>query len=158
MPAENHEWLKILASAIVGMFTGLIADPLRGLIQSRIDLAKLQNAVIWDFSNLSKSAMAVHDGKLPAWKFWLGAEMPAFDYYWDKSRELFYVNTRLVLLRVQCETVKRLKTLVENKQQTPDEAIQKMWETLALVKVIHEPTIRERMIQKLFHREPDWKG
>ncbi len=154
MPAEDHEWLKILVSAIVGMFAGLIADPVRGLIQSRIDLAKMHNAVMWDLSNLSKSAMAVHDGKLPAWKFWLGVELPGFDYFWEKNRELFYTNTRLVLLRVQCQTVKQLRALVENKQQTPDEAMQKLWETLALIKVIHEPTTRERIIKKLFHRRP----
>lgn len=152
MPAEDQEWLKILVSAVVGMFTGLIADPVRGLIQSRIDVTKMQNAVLWDFSNLSKSAMAVHGGKLQAWKFWLGVELPAFDYYWEKDRELFYTNTRLVLLRVQCEIVKRLRALVENKQQTPDEAMQELWETLALVKIIHEPTIWERITRKLFHR------
>jgi hypothetical protein len=154
MPAEDQEWLKILISAIVGMFAGLIADPVRGLIQSRIDLAKMQNAVMWDFSNLSKSAMGVHGGELPAWKFWLGVELPGFDYYWEKNRELFYTNTRLVLLRVQCEVVKRLRALVENKQQTPDEAMQKLWEVLVSVKIIHGPTIWERITQKLFHRAP----
>lgn len=154
MPAENHEWLKILVSAIVGMFTGLIADPVRGLIQSRIDIAKMQNVVMWDLSNLSKSAMAVHDGNLPAWKFWLGVELPGFDYYWEKNRELFYTNTKLVLLRVQCQMVKRLRALVENQQQTPDDAMQKLWEILVSVKIIHEPTIWERVTQKLFRRIP----
>ena len=152
MPAENHEWMKILVSAVVGMFTGLIADPVRDLIQSRIELTKLQNAILWDFSHLSQSAMRVHHGKLPAWKFWLSVELPAFDYYWEKNRELFYTSTQLVLLRVQCEMVKHLRALVENKQQTPDEAMQKLWETVALVKIFHEPSIWDRICRKLFHR------
>src|SRR3974377_1966201 len=95
----NSEWAKILPSATLGMFTGLIADPIRGLIQARIDIAKMQNAILWDLSALSRSAIRVHDGELPAWNFWLSAELPAFDHHWDRNRELFYTSERLVSLR-----------------------------------------------------------
>ena len=57
----NVEWMKILVSATAGMFTGLVADPIRGLIQSRIDIAKMQNAILWDLSALSQCAIRVHD-------------------------------------------------------------------------------------------------
>ncbi|MGA3133135.1 MAG: hypothetical protein ABSD59_20240 [Terracidiphilus sp.] len=144
MPANNPEWIKILISAVVGMFTGLIADPIRSLIQNRIEARKLKNAVIWDIGNLSTSAMSVHDGKLEAWKFWLGVELPGFDYYWGKNRELFYINAKLVLLRVQCQVILRLRDLVKNKQKTPDGAMEQLWETLAAVKIIHEMSWRER--------------
>ena len=77
----SSEWVKILVSATVGMFTGLIADPIRGLIQSRIDIPKIENAILWDLSELSQSAVRVHDGELPAWKLWLSAELPSFDHY-----------------------------------------------------------------------------
>jgi hypothetical protein len=144
MPTNDTEWIKILLSAVAGMFAGLIADPIRSLIQTHIDARRLKNAVMWDIENLSTSAMSVHDEKLEAWKFWLGVELPGFDHYWDKSRGLFYTNTKLVLLRVQCQVILRLRDLVKNKQQTPDGAMEKLWETLATVKIIHEMSWRER--------------
>lgn len=144
IPTNDPEWIKILVSAVVGMFTGLIADPIRSLIQNRIEARKLKNAVMWDIGNLSTSAMSVHDERLEAWKFWLGVELPGFDHYWEKNRELFYINTKLVLLRVQCQVILRLRELVKNKQETPDGAMEKLWETLATVKIIHEMSRRER--------------
>jgi len=79
MPTNDPEWIKILVSAVVGMFTGLVADPIRSLIQNRIEARKLRNAIIWDTATLSETAVRVHDGKLEAWKFWLGVELPALD-------------------------------------------------------------------------------
>src|SRR5260370_33923072 len=115
----NSELMKILGSATAGMFTGLIADPIRALIQSRFDSAKMQNAILWDLSALSQSAIRVHDGELPAWKLWLSAELPAFDYHWDRNRELFYTSESLGSLRPHCHTVERLKALLANKHETP---------------------------------------
>lgn len=144
MPANDPEWMKILVSAVVGMFTGLVADPIRSVIQNRIEARKLKNAVMWDIGNLSTNAMSVHDGNLEAWKFWLGVELPGFDYYWDKNRELFYANSKLVLLRVQCQVILRLRDLVKNKQKTPEGAMDKLFETFAYMKLIHEMSWRER--------------
>lgn len=144
MTASDHDWMKILVSAVVGMFTGLIADPIRSLVQTRIEVRRLKNAVMTDISNLSTSAMSVYDGKLDAEKFWLGVELPGFDYYWDKNRELFYISTKIVLLRVQCQLIIRLRDLVKNMQKSPDEAMAKLWETLAFVKIIHEMSWLER--------------
>ncbi len=156
MHPNYPEWIKILISAIAGMFTGLVADPIRSLIQNRIEARKLKNAVIWDIGNLSKSAMSVHQGKLEAWKFWLGVELPGFDYYWNKNRELFYINTKQVLLRVQCQVILRLRDLVENKQETPDGAMEKLWETLATAKIIHEMSWRERRrLARSVERKPE---
>ena len=152
----NSEWVKILASATIGMFTGLIADPIRGLIQSRIDIAKMQNAILRDLSALSQSAIRVYDGELPARTFWLSAELPAFDHYWDRNRELFYTSERLVSLRPHCQLVQRLKALVESKQQTPDEAMEKLWETLLVLKVVKlvpEDSTWERITQRVFRRK-----
>ena len=152
----SSEWVKILVSATAGMFTGMIADPIRDLIQSRIDIAKIQNAILWDLSALSQSAIRVHDGELPAGELWLSAELPAFDHYWDRNRELFYTSERLVSLRPHCQVVQRLKALVENKQQTPDEAMGKLWETLLLLKVVklvHEDSIWERVTERIFRRK-----
>jgi hypothetical protein len=152
----NGEWMKILVSATAGMFTGLIADPIRDLIQSRFDTAKIQTAVLWDLSVLSQSAVRVHDGELPASKLWLSAELPAFDYHWNRNRELFYTSERLVLLRPHCQVVQRLKVLVENKQQAPDEAMEELWETLLLAKVVKlvpEDSTWERITQRIFRRK-----
>jgi len=152
----NSEWVKILVSATAGMFTGMIADPIRDLIQSRIDIAKIQNAILWDLSALSRSAIRVHDGELPTGELWLSAELPAFDHHLDRNRELFYTSERLVSLRPHCQVVQRLKALVESKQQTPDEAMEKLWETLPLLKVVklvHEDSIWERVTERIFRRK-----
>ena len=144
MLANDHDWIKILASAVVGMFTGLIADPLRSTVQNRIEAKKLKSAIMWDTASLSESAMRVHDGKLEAWKFWLGVELPGFDYYWEKNRDLFYINSKLTLLRLQCQMIIRLRDLVRNKQETPEGAMDKLYETFAFMKLIHEMSWRER--------------
>jgi hypothetical protein len=68
----------------------------------------------------------------------------ATDYYWENNRELFYASRKLVLLRLQCQIIKRLRGLVENRQQHPSEAMSKLYETLAQVKHIHEMSWRER--------------
>ena len=152
----NVEWMKILVSATAGMFTGLIADPIRTLIQSRFVSAKIQNAILWDLSVLSQSAVRVHDGELQASKLWLSAELPAFDYHWDRNRELFYTNERLVSLKPHCQVVQRLRALVESREQTPDEAMEKLWETLVLAKVVKlvpEDSTWERFTQRIFRRK-----
>jgi hypothetical protein len=45
----NGEWMKILVSATAGMFTGLIADPIRDLIQSRFVTGEqaAHNLICW---------------------------------------------------------------------------------------------------------------
>jgi uncharacterized protein YjiS (DUF1127 family) len=142
--SNDHEWIRILISAVVGMLTGLIADPIRSAMQHRIEAGKLKNAVMTDIGNLSVSAMDVYNGKLEASKFWLGVELPGFEYYWEKNRELFYINTKTVLLRVQCQVILRLCGLVKNNQKTPEDAMFKLWETLAYIKIIHEMSWAER--------------
>jgi len=142
--SNDHEWIRILISAVVGMLTGLIADPIRSAVQHRIDAGKLKNVVMTDIGNLSMSAMDVYNSKLEASNFWLGVELPGFDYYWEKNRELFYINTKLVLLRVQCQVILRLRELVKNSQKAPKDAMPKLWETLAFIKIIHEMSWLER--------------
>jgi hypothetical protein len=144
MSANDSEWIKILVSAVVGMFTGLAADPIRSLIQNRIETRKLKNAVMWDIANLSTSAMRVHNEELNVNTFWLGIELPSFDYYWDKNRELFYANSKLILLRVQCQLILRLRDLMKMRQVNPDEAMKKFWETLKDIKHSDEMSWFER--------------
>lgn len=142
--SNDHEWIRVLISAVVGMLTGLIADPIRSTVQHRIEAGKLKNVVMTDIGNLSMSAMDVYNSKLEASKFWLGVELPGFDYYWEKNRDLFYINTKLVLLRVQCQVIIRLRELVKNSQKAPEDAMLKLWETLAFIKIIHEMSWLER--------------
>lgn len=144
MLANEHDWIKILVSAVVGMFAGLIADPIRAVLQKRIEARKLRNAIVWDTVTLSQTAMRVHDGKLEAWKFWLGVEIPAFQYYWEKNRDLFYINAKLTLLRLQCQQIIRLRDLVQNNQFTPEEAMNKLYETFAYMKITQEMSWRKR--------------
>ncbi|HEX4005073.1 MAG TPA: hypothetical protein VHX60_02745 [Acidobacteriaceae bacterium] len=155
MTVQDHSWVKILVSAVAGMFTGLIADPVRSLVQNRIEARKLRHAIIWDTATLSETAMRVHDGKLESWKFWLGVEIPSFDYYWEKNPDLFYITAKLTLLRVQCQMILRLRDLVRNKQETPDGAMSKLYETFAYMKLLHEMSWRERRRLARSVRTPD---
>jgi hypothetical protein len=150
MPSANGEWLKILISAVSGLFAGLIADPIRGVIQVRVNTIRMESAIQFDFINLSISMKAVEEGLVPAWKFWLGVELPAFEYYWNKNRELFYGSVESQLLRLQCMTVERLKGLVANKQKTGEEAMEKLHEVVAKVTGMQKPlTWKRRIIFKL---------
>jgi hypothetical protein len=144
MTVNDHDWIKILVSAVVGMFTGLIADPVRASIQNRIELRRLKSAIIWDFTTLATNASRLLEGNMEAPAFWHTVELPGFDYYWEKNRELFYANSKLVLLRLQCQIINRLCGLVEHKMRTPDEAMEKVYETIAQVKLIHDMSWRER--------------
>jgi hypothetical protein len=88
--------------------------------------------------------------KSETWGTRLGVELPAFEYYWDKNRELFYSSMELQLLRLQCMTVERLKGLVANKQKTGEEAMEKLHEIVAQVTGMQKPlTWKRRIIFKL---------
>lgn len=150
MLSATNEWVKILISAVVGMFAGLFADPVRNLIQMRINTVRMESAIQFDFLNLVTGMTAVNEGLVPPWKFWLGVELPAFEYYWDKNRELFYNSMELQLLRLQCVTVQRLKGLVANNQQTTEEALEKLNEVVTQVRGMLKPlTWKRRIIFKL---------
>ena len=68
MTANDNGWIEILASAVVGMFAGLIADPVRSIVENRIEARRFRNAVLWDIATLSDGAVRVYEGKLEAWK------------------------------------------------------------------------------------------
>lgn len=149
MVSANNEWLKILISAMVGMFAGLIADPVRNVIQMRINTVRMECAIQFDFLNLSTGMKAVEAGLVPSSKFWLSVELPAFEYYWDKNRELFYSDMELQLLRLQCMTVQRLKGLVANNQKTGEEAMLKLNEVVTQVRGMQKSlTWKRRIILK----------
>jgi hypothetical protein len=159
MNTNDHDWIKILVSAVVGMFTGLIADPIRSLVQNRIELRRLKNAIIWDFTALATNASRVLEEKnLEAAAFWNTVELPGFDYYWEKHRELFYANPKLVWLRLQCQIIKRLRDLVEHKMKTPDEAMEKVYETVAQVKLILDMSwLERRRLARSLRTKPEGK-
>lgn len=78
---ESYEWLKILLAAAVGMVTGLIADPIRGVIQWRINILRMEIAIQTDFLMLSVALAGLKHGLVPPEKFWLGVNLPAYEYY-----------------------------------------------------------------------------
>jgi hypothetical protein len=135
----DHEWLKILASATVGLFVGLFADPIRNLIQIRINTVRMERAIQFDFLNLWMAMKTVEEDNVPASEFWRDVELPAFDYFWERNRELFYVSLELQPLRLNCMTVQRLKALVEDGRKTPEEALAKLSAIVNQVKGHQKP-------------------
>ena len=125
----DHEWLKILASATVGLFVGLFADPIRNLIQIRINTVRMERAIQFDFLNLWMAMKTVEEDNVPASEFWRDVELPAFDYF----------CLELQPLRLNCMTVQRLKALVEDGRKTPEEALAKLSAIVNQVKGHQKP-------------------
>lgn len=146
MFSVDLEWLKILISAATGLFAGLIADPIRAVIQLRITTIRMESAVQFDFIALFTAMKSVEVGAVSADCFWLGVELPAFDYYWERNREIFYNSLELQILRFHCVTVQRLKGLVCNKQMAGEEAMKKLDEVVVQVRGMQKPLTWKRRI------------
>ena len=115
----SHDWIKILISSTLGLLAGLIAEPTRGAMQSRINMMRMANAIRFDFWQLDNH-MKLLKIDANSLVFWQDVELPAFNYYWEKNREQFYTNQNLQAIMIICFDVKRLRSSVEKGEQTGD--------------------------------------
>jgi hypothetical protein len=107
-PATNHEWLKILVAAVAGLLTGLISEPLKAEMQWHANVRKVERAILADLLGLDANWADQLHGPV-AQGFWEALELPAYEYYWIKNREVFYANPYIQLLRKRCELILKIK-------------------------------------------------
>jgi hypothetical protein len=101
----NHEWLKILTSAAVGLVAGLILEPLKGLILHERDLTLMLEGVLGDCRAVEIQISDDSVDEVLAGKRKVNAAMPAFEYYWEKKRELFFETIELRILASLCQQI-----------------------------------------------------
>lgn len=106
------EWLKILVSTVTGFGLGIVADPIKGSLQWKINVARMERAILLDFVMIRAQLETVKADLVPEEKFWQALNVPAFEYYWNKNRELFYGSLDLQMLTWQCRIVEYTRTSV----------------------------------------------
>jgi len=113
----------------------------------------MECAIGMDFLMLSIGLETVKHDLVPAEKFWMGLSLPAFEYYWEKNREMFYGSFELQNLRMQCMTVLLIKESVEKKQKTFEDAEAQLRETIAPVIKFKTPDKwHERVMRRIMLR------
>jgi hypothetical protein len=108
---DNHEWLKILASAGAGLFAGLIAEPIKTLIQTWVMVRRIRRVLHLELVRLENQFSMGSAIKEPkdlerASKSLAEFRTDAFDYYYGTQRGLFYSNETLSRMRGVFESLK----------------------------------------------------
>jgi hypothetical protein len=75
-----NEWLKILISALAGMLTGFIADPIRATLARDLQLYRMRRAVGFDLLSLIAAREAVKQGLTTSAQFWQHEIFPSFTF------------------------------------------------------------------------------
>lgn len=145
----NHEWLKILLSAVVGMFTGLVADPIRETVATRMKLLRLEKAIALDCFFLKMTFLAVEHGMTTNEQVWKSDMLAGFKYNWEHNRELFYHDLRMQTLRLQLQTILMTQERVGLGQVSYDEAKQRVQETLESVAKVSDDWESKTRIKKI---------
>jgi hypothetical protein len=86
---NNYEWLKILASAIAGLFAGLIAEPFKSTLQRKIDIIRLERAIAFDCLRVVACLEIAKQELASESQMWQGIDLPGYQHYWAGKRELF---------------------------------------------------------------------
>jgi hypothetical protein len=122
---SNHEWLKILASSVVGLFAGLVAEPFKSTLQRNIEIGRLKRAIVMDFMRVEtiiqvaeKMGAMNKDAEEIRSYAWPKVELPAYQHYWAGKRELFYDNLELHLMHLHCASVMTMKQQVLDRVAT----------------------------------------
>jgi len=136
----SHEWLKVLASALAGMFAGLIADPIRESFSMHIKAYRMERAIRLDRINVKLREEQLRGGTLTAPSFWSIELFPSFKYYWDKNREYFYVDFRLQRLCTQLHATRVLEEGVRKGEMKTEVAGPKLIRTLERIDEILDET------------------
>lgn len=141
----DHEWLKILASALAGMMVGLIADPIKSSLQWRINVWRMERALALDFLTVGIQQAVLKNGGCTDWQFWQALAFPGFEYHWEKNREYLYDSVYLYILRAQIQVIQQVrKSVIENKL-SPEEAKKKLEDAM---EQIHKTTTKGSWFHK----------
>jgi hypothetical protein len=148
----NYEWLKILVSAVAGLFAGVLAsmltEPLKARIQWRINMLRAEKALALDFIFLHLAITAADFELVPKEKFWAGLSLPAYEHYWTKNREVFYDGFEIHTLYLKCALIMQLKRRVDEKSMTIAEAEPTLLRTIREVMNAPKKPLRQRIVNR----------
>ena len=117
------EWLKILLSALAGVITGVLLEPVKRWIGDRITAHYAKEAMYAELGRLYYVAKYCCSDLDPRWiKGYL--QSSAFDYYYNSKREILYLLPDYEELIWHFEMIKSLRKLLENNEKTPREIVE----------------------------------
>jgi hypothetical protein len=142
----NHEWLKILASALAGLLAGVMLEPLKRKLQWEHDMSKMLNAVLTDYRIVE---LNVRDWE----KHYKGTpefNLPGFKYYWENKRDLFYETMELQILVALAQTMDMFKRLAEIGETGGEDLATKLNHNISEMKTLNlEPSGLKRLWRKV---------
>jgi hypothetical protein len=115
---HDTEWLKILASALMGMLAGFIADPIRASFARDFELYRMRRAISLDLLNVITGQAAVKHGAATAHQFWQFEMFPSFTFYWQRNMEYFYSDFTLHAVRMNIQAIQLLQSSVQSGNKT----------------------------------------
>ena len=119
----TFDWLKILISTLAGLFAGLVADPIKGGLQRRIEVVRLRRSIGFDCLRLLTVIETCKAGLAPDVGLWGYPSLPAFEHYWQSKRELFYADFDLQTLQLNCQMILLLRQSVLDGRRTSADAM-----------------------------------
>jgi hypothetical protein len=115
---HDTEWLKILASALVGMLVGFVADPIRAAFARDLELYRMRRAIALDLVNVIAGQALVKHGAATTFQFWQIEMFPSFIFYWQRNMEYFYCDFTLHAVRMNIQAIQLLQSLVQGGKTT----------------------------------------
>lgn len=138
---HDTEWLKILASAMVGMLAGFIADPIRAAFARDLKLYRMRRAISLDLLNVITAQAAVKHGAATAHQFWQWEMFPSFTFYWQRNMEYFYSDFTLHAVRMNIQAIQLLQSSVQSGIKTAVDGEVKLEE---LMKPLREALLKKK--------------
>jgi hypothetical protein len=127
-PPSSHEWLKILASSVVGLFAGLVAEPFRSTLQRKIEIIRLKRAIGLDCLRVLTCLEIAKQELASESQMWQVIDLPAYQHYWAGKRELFYNDFDLQNMQLQCSLMLAIKQSVVDGRITSQAGIARVRE------------------------------
>lgn len=122
------EWLKILMSAIAGMMTGLIAEPIKVQIQNFFLVRRITRAIHYDFVKYEDMLKMCLDRKFGEIDTFIGVfnrfRFEAYEFFLEKHKELFLSNKKLILLEGLIKEQMSLASVVDGEMFTLESSAQ----------------------------------
>lgn len=150
----QHEWLKILVSAVVGFLAGLIGDHIRVALARKFEIGRMKRALDLDLLDLITYRAFFVEGAITPQQFWQREIFPCFDSYWQRNREYFYSDPKLHKLRLHIQYILDFQETAKTGQlEMEKEALDKIFDTTREIGMIlgkHQQNKRIRTWQRFF--------
>ena len=158
--ASESEWLKIVASTCLGLFAGLIAEPLKSSMTSRRTQREISHAIRHDLKLLRAFLPFYRLNKYDAEFVSRRIELPVFNYHWSKNKGAFYESSHLRFLRFQCEIILSDAHNMKTGKCTKEEGLKSIHESIVSALESREPYCWQQAVQKyrIWRHERKYKG